>query len=67
MTDFIKYGILKGKSRTGGDKIYEVTVLNLETGETFREPFKSLYFLEQFKRKCKYSKKLRIIAISKIY
>ena len=47
--------------------MYEVTVLHLETGETFREPFKSLYFLEQFKRKCKYSKKLRIIAISKIY
>ena len=39
--------------------MYEVTVLNLETGETFREPFKSLYFLEQFKRKCKYSKKTK--------
>lgn len=47
--------------------MYEVTVLDLKNDKKFRKTFTSLYFLEQFKNKCKYSKKLRIIAISKNY
>lgn len=45
--------------------MYEVTILNLENGKTFRKTFTSLYFLEQFKKKSRKSKNIKIIAISK--
>lgn len=47
--------------------MYEVTILNLENGKRFTQTFNSLYFLEQFQKKCKHSKKLKIVAISKNY
>lgn len=45
--------------------MYEVTVLDLAKHITFIKCYDSLYKLEQFKRKCKYSKKIQIISISK--
>ena len=47
--------------------MYEVIILDLKSGKRFTQTFKSLYFLEQFKNKCKYSKKIKIVAISKNY
>ena len=49
----------------GGETMYEVTILNLENGKKFTKTFDSLYFLKQFERKCKKSKNIKIIAISK--
>lgn len=45
--------------------MYEVTVLDLAKHITFIKRYDSLYKLEQFKRKCKHSKKIQIISISK--
>ena len=46
-------------------KLYIVTVLDNKTQKTFELEFNSLYKLEQFKKKCKYSKKIQIISIFK--
>lgn len=56
---------LKRSKKWGGDTMYEVTILNLENGKKFTKTFDSLYFLKQFERKCKKSKNIKIIAISK--
>ena len=52
-------------NKEGGVEMYIVTVLNKRTQKTFEIEYNSLYKLEQFKRKCKYSKKIQIISISK--
>lgn len=46
---------------------YKLTILNLLTNETFTKYIKNEYFLRQFKRKCKYSKKVMIISEEKMY
>ncbi len=45
---------------------YEVIVLELATNKKFKRKFKSEYFLNKFKNKCKYSKKVKIVAEFKI-
>ncbi len=45
--------------------MYEVTLLNLETNSKFTKVFTSEYLLTKFKNKCKYSKKVKIVAIFK--
>lgn len=39
----------------------ELRILNLENGEEFSKYFTSPYLAEQFKKKAKYSKKIRIV------
>ena len=46
--------------------MYELIILNLKTNTKFSKTFKSLYFLNNFKKKCKYSKEIKIIAEYKI-
>ena len=45
--------------------MYIVTVLDKSKQKTFELEYNSLYKLEQFKKKCKYSKKIQIISIFK--
>ena len=50
--------------------MYEVELLNLETNKTFKKVFWSLYLKDNFVRKVKYSKKLKVLCItdnSRIY
>ncbi len=42
--------------------MYEVIVLDLSSGKKFRQKFNSEYLFNKFKNKCKYSKKVKIIA-----
>jgi hypothetical protein len=42
--------------------MYEVVILNLKTNTTFKKTFSSLYLLDKFKKKVKYSTKIKIIA-----
>lgn len=42
--------------------MYEVIVLDLSSGKKFRQKFNSKYLFNKFKNKCKYSKKVKIIA-----
>lgn len=46
--------------------MYEVTVRDLEKHITFIKYYDSLYKLENFKKKCKFSKKVKITSIVKI-
>lgn len=46
--------------------MYEITVLDLAKHITFIKRYDSLYKLENFKKKCKFSKKVRITSIVKI-
>lgn len=39
----------------------ELVILNLENNKTFARKFNSPYLAEQFKRKAKYSKKIKVI------
>lgn len=39
----------------------ELKILNLENGKSFIKYFASPYLAEQFKRKIKYSKKLKLV------
>jgi len=45
--------------------MYEVTLLNLDTNSKFTKTFTSEYLLTKFKKKCKYSKKVKILAVFK--
>lgn len=45
--------------------MYKVEVLNLLNNKLFEKWFYSPYLLEEFKRKCKYSKKIKILSILK--
>lgn len=47
--------------------MYEVTVLNLISNMTFTKTFSSPYLAQAFIRKCKYSKKVRVIATSGLF
>lgn len=42
--------------------MYEVTVLDLKNGKKFSKTFNSLYLLNNFKKKAKHSKDIKIIA-----
>jgi hypothetical protein len=46
---------------------YKVYVLNLLTNQVFTKYIKNEYFLRQFKNKCKYSKKVRVVGEIKLY
>lgn len=46
--------------------MYIVTVLDKRTQKTFELEYNSLYKLENFKKKCKFSKKVKITSIVKI-
>ena len=46
--------------------MYEVTVRDLEEHITFIKHYDSSYKLENFKKKCKFSKKVKITSIIKI-
>ena len=43
--------------------MFEIELLNLKTNETFKEIFFSVKAKDNFVRKCKYSKKVKIITI----
>lgn len=45
--------------------MYEVELLNRETGATFIKKFDSPYLMDKFLRKCKYSKKVTVISVTK--
>ena len=45
----------------------ELLLLNLITNETFRKTFASPFLAEQFKKKCKYSKKLKVLTENRLY
>lgn len=50
--------------------MYEVELLNLDTKKTFTKVFWSEYLKDNFVRKCKYSKKVKVLSIidnSKFY
>lgn len=47
--------------------MYVVTFWNLKNGETFEKEFYSQREVEIMQRKCKYSKKLKIISIMKYH
>ena len=40
----------------------EVLLMNLETGEKFTKVFDSLFLCKKFVDKCRYSKKVRVLA-----
>lgn len=42
--------------------MYELVLLNLKTNQKFSKIFNSEFLLKDFKRKCKKSKNIRIIA-----
>lgn len=44
--------------------MYEVELLNLENKKTFTKVFWNKYLKNNFVRKCKYSKKLKVLGIS---
>jgi hypothetical protein len=46
---------------------YKLDMLNLITGETFVIYQKNEYFLRLFKNKCRFSKKVKILSIEKMY
>lgn len=46
--------------------MYELIILNLKTNEKFTKQFTSLYLLNDFKKKCKYSQNIKIIGEFKI-
>ena len=52
-------------NKEGGVEMYIVTVLDKSKQKTFELEYDSLYKLEKFKKKCKYSKKIQIISIFK--
>jgi len=43
--------------------MYEVKLLNLETRKTFTKTFWSTYLKDNFIRKCKYSKTLKVLSV----
>lgn len=47
--------------------MYEVTILNLVSKTTFIRQFESPYLAQKFIRKCRYSKKVRVIATSGLF
>lgn len=46
---------------------YKLTMLDLQTGKQFITFIKNEYFLRRFKNKCRFSKKVRILAEEKMY
>jgi len=42
--------------------MYELVILNLKNNQKFSKIFNSLYLLNNFKKKVKYSKDIKIIA-----
>lgn len=44
--------------------MYEVELLNLKTNKIFTKIFWSPYLKDNFVRKCKYSKKLKVLSIT---
>ena len=47
--------------------MYELTILNLNTGKEFKEVYYSPYLFEKRKKKLFYSRKLIILKIKKYY
>lgn len=47
--------------------MYEVELMNIETGAIFTKKFDSPYLMNQFLRKCKYSKKVKVLSTTKWY
>jgi len=47
--------------------MYEVELLNRETGSTFTRKFDSPYLMNKFLNKCKYSKKVKVLSVTKWY
>lgn len=50
--------------------MYIINILDINTNKTFKKEFNNEYFMRKFVKKCKYSKKLKIISIidnSKFY
>lgn len=46
---------------------YKLTILNLENNTTFEKYIQNEYFLRKFKNKCRFSKRVRILAEIKMY
>lgn len=46
---------------------YLITIINIESKQMFEKYIKNEYFLNKFKNKCKYSKKIKIIGIKRVY
>lgn len=46
---------------------WEVTCRNLKTSEVFTLPFNNEYSVRKFVRKCKFSKKVRILGVDNIH
>ena len=42
--------------------MHEVLLLNLETGKRFVKTFESLFLCKKFVKKCKYSRKVLVLA-----
>jgi len=49
------------------DYEYEVVCRNLKTGEVFSQYFTGEYPARNFVRKCKFSKKIRVLCVDNIY
>ena len=42
--------------------MYEVILINMETGKRFVKSFDSLFLCKKFVNKCKYSRKVKVVA-----
>lgn len=47
--------------------MHEVVLINLKTGERFVRKFESLFLCRKFVEKCRYSKKVRVVAHPNFY